>query len=459
MPRAMVTAAKKRPTRKSAVGRLRGRGDYTYDKPGPWGKFGRRVGQVIGGVAGGAQGMLAGAPWAAGGYPLAMSYGRALGAAAGSAAGGKAGSYLHYIGKIFGSGDYVTSAGSVKQNTLVNNSQIPSFASSKNEVRIRHREFLTDISTHPTTAGAFNLQSFPINPGVRASFPWLAEVCGSTFQQYRINGMVFEYRSSSSNALNSTNTALGVVVMATDYDSADSVFTSKQQMENTEFGVSCKPSSNMIHGIECAKSLTSISELYVRAFDVPSGKDPRVYDMGNFQIATVGGQAAAVTVGELWVSYDISLIKAIEQVPGFIMPMANYSPVSASGTAPLGTSIAISALGIDTIGLTFTENRIYFPYNTPLGATFSFQYAITTASAALTMPAVTYNNGFTDLATYHAPSAGATSTYGLITGLFRLTTAATQAALPYVNLADYTTGAISYCQLNVQQVSGVPQVP
>ncbi len=192
---------------------LSGHGDYTYDKPGPWGKAGRWIGSALGSQFAGA-----------GGGKL----------------GEKLGSYLHYIGKIFGSGDYVTSAQQVTGNTLVNSSQIPQFTHGKSSVRIQHREFLGDIKTS-STPGAFLIQDYPINPGMEVTFPWLSSVVGVNFQQYRIRGMVFEYRSMSADALNSTNTALGSVVMATDYDSTDLRFTSKSQMENTEFGVLVNP--------------------------------------------------------------------------------------------------------------------------------------------------------------------------------------------------------------------------
>lgn len=367
---------KKAPKKKSAsaVGRLRGHGDYTYDKPGPWGRIGRSLGEHAGGMIGSSYGM--------------KGVGQALGS--------KLGSYAHYIGKIFGSGDYVTSAGQVKHNTLVNDSQIPSFGSSKNEVRLRHREFLGDIISS-ATIGAYNNQSFPINPGLMSSFPWLANVVGSTFQQYRINGMVFEYRSMSADALNSTNTALGSVVMATDYDSKDAIFTSKQQMENSEFGVSCKPSSCMIHGIECARSQTSVSELYIRAFAVPSGADPRLYDMGNFQIATVGCQAASVNLGELWVSYDISVLKAIEQPPGYSSPLDDYTLTAVDATHSLGTSLSTNLGTVNQIGTTLTQPAgtayINFPYlYMTKGMKFCLSYRVvgdSTAGVAICTPVAT----------------------------------------------------------------------
>lgn len=54
----------------------------------------------------------------------------------------------------------------------------------------------------------------------------------------------------SADALNSVNTALGQVIMATDYNAANPPFGQKSEMENYEFGQSCKPSESQIHPIE-----------------------------------------------------------------------------------------------------------------------------------------------------------------------------------------------------------------
>lgn len=428
---------KKAPKKKKApgIGRMSGHGAYTYDKPGPWGRIGSNAGGMIGSA-------------------LGSSYG--LGKA-GGAIGRKLGSYAHYIGKIFGSGDYVTSSGQVRQNTLINDAQIPMFSSSKNEVRIRHREFLCDIISSPTI-GAFKLQAFAINPGLVASFPWLANVCSSTFQQYRINGMVFEYRSMSADALNSTNTALGQVIMATDYDSKDSLFTSKQQMENTEFGVSCKPSSCMIHGIECARNQTSVSELYVRAFAVPTGADPRLYDMGNFQIATNGCQAASVNLGELWVSYDISFFKAIEQTPNFSAPMALYklSGTSTTGAQPFGALNSQVAV-IDQLGLTFPlVNRVNMPYDIQIGSVWAISYLVVGASTAITCPTVNSGSGFTFINQFVGPSGTYTNTTYALTVYYYYAGGATALQPPYFVLTTAGTlpGTITDARLSIAQVSG-----
>lgn len=403
---------------------------------------------------------------------LAASIGSAIGAALGGAVGGPGGAGLGgalgragggMLSNIFGHGDYaVTNIPAIKENSIAlsNSAQIPQFGTGKVAVNFKHREFLGDVISS-ATAGAFKIDSFPINPGLPVTFPWLSGVVGAKFQQYRCNGMSFEFRSMSADALNSTNTALGCVVMSTDYDSADVVFASKQEMENTEYGVSCKPSVNMMHAIECARIQTPVSELYIRAWDVPSGKDVRLYDLGRFSIATVGCQGTNVNLGELWVSYDIDVFKAIEQVPAYLTAFAGYALNSASATAPLGTSQDLFLDAPDQIGLTFaSENKVTFPLTTEVGATYLVNYSLVGSEAkALTGPAFTTGGGMyigTDYA-FFTPNTAATSSTGQGVWVVRYKGGGTPAAPPYINFADFTwaPASISAAALIITQVSGL----
>lgn len=404
------------------------------------------------------------------------SLGTFLGNGLGGPAGGVAGGMLGKLGggmisKIFGHGDYaVSNAGSLKENNLVlsNAAQMPQFGTGKVAVNFTHREFLGDVFSS-STASTFKIDSYPINPGQTLTFPWLSGVVGAKFQQYRINGCSFEFRSMSADALNSTNTALGSVIMSTDYDSADATFTSKQEMENTEYGVSCKPSVNMIHGIECARSQTPVSELYIRAFDVPSGKDIRLYDIGRFSIASTGCQGTNVNLGELWISYDIDVFKAIEQVPGYLTPFATYSLVGMDATHPLGTSqITFGSTasppftnqGEDQIGLTFPSvNRVSWPITIQVGAIYLVNYVLVASEAkAITNPVVTCGNGFK----FNSTIDLTTPAGGVVTGtsqgvwLLQYQGGATPAALPFLNIANFTWGVASILEadLLISQVSG-----
>lgn len=416
---------------------IRGHGDYAYgDKKnmGPWEKTGRFIGSALGGTYGKSAGKL----------------------------GEKLGSYLHYIGKIFGSGDYVTSAQQVKQNSLVNSSQIPQFAHGKNTVRIQHREYLGDVITS-ATAGAFSIQSFPINPGISTTFPWLYAVVGGNWQQYRINGMVFEFRTMSGDALTSTNTALGSVVMATDYDSTDQRFQSKAQMENTEFGVSCKPSSCMIHAIECARAQTSINEQYVRYNAPLPNADIRLYDLGLFSIATVGMQGSSVNIGELWVSYDIEFLKPISNLPLVIAQGADYSlvPVSSSfNSHPLGNGLP-TINGVDQIGLTFSSDgtKLYFPANLTVGTSFMIIYSVSGSSTAISAGSITGSNGMY-VGSIWGNNSVTTANYQVALQVY-YQSATPAGSLPTITWATFTGPASAslgelYVQQTGQNVYGAP---
>ena len=207
------------------------------------------------------------------------------------------------IGSLFGSGDYKIESNSIIQGA---SQEVPSFKGGNTVVR--HREYIKDIVTS-SVAGQFQNETFRINPGLAATFPWLC-VIAQNYDEYKIHGMVFEFKTSSSDALNSTNTALGSVIMATEYNVVAPSFTTKQQMENYQYSNSAKPSLSQMHGIECAEGTAPLNELFIRQGDTAAGEDLRFYDFANFQIATVGFQAASVNIGELWVTYEIEFLKA-----------------------------------------------------------------------------------------------------------------------------------------------------
>lgn len=249
--------------------------------------------------------------WKSGGGVLAPAFkmaGGALGGPVGSALGGllQKGIYA-----LTGFGDY-----QIQKNVLTETNGPPAVINRSNkEFVVRHREYITDIysaSGTASTPSAFANQVFSINPGDFNTFPWLSAVADK-FETYRIEGMIFEFKSLYSDAVVTQNGSIGSVILATEYNAGAAPFPNKQYMENYEFAQSCKPSHSVLHPIECARSQNVLSELYVRPGPVPSGEDVKTYDFGDFQIASqgipLGSAGAAVALGELWVSYQIALIK------------------------------------------------------------------------------------------------------------------------------------------------------
>jgi len=273
--------------------------------------------------------------------------------------------------------------------------------------RVIHREFLFDVITSDV-AGAFKIQTIPLQPALTSSFPWLA-ASAENYQEYKLNGCLFEFKSNSYNAISSTNTAAGTVVMSSNYNVLDPPFINKFQMEQSQYTCSTKPSLHLLHPIECAKMETPTSVLYTRPGPVSTG-DLRLYDWCNFNIATVGTQGASTNIGELWITYDVTLLKpklgsTVDVYDHYVLPIASPFGMQPGGpqffgsvTSPgiltqdsdMGTTLSAvgSGSGLDTInwpvGFTGKVCVIYCAAETSTGSLVQANFYTTTSTSSVT---------------------------------------------------------------------------
>lgn len=328
------------------------------------------------------------------------------------------------IGSIFGSGDYTITGSNPEYNVLTNSKQIPQFSTTHATNIVCHREYLGDI----VGTSAFTNRSYPLNPGDSKTFPWLSTIA-QNYQQYKIHGLIFEFRPLITDFV--TSGAPGVVVMATNYNANDDAYDTKQEMENSEFAVSVKPTGALMHGVECAKGETVLSQLYVRSGAAPPNQDLRLYDIGTFQFASQNNPVQ--TLGELWVSYCVEFFKPRlpDDVGGNILS-ARVSRTGVTSTDNLGTTTTSSSGDLTLTflsnnsfrfkvnpgnkyvvmlawagvvanpnmpGLTYTGGAVstptagYYPSNSPASATNVFYYAVVKADASATELTVTTTGG------------------------------------------------------------------
>jgi len=211
------------------------------------------------------------------------------------------------ISTITGYGDYY-----VKSNTIASygkaleaSTEVPSFSGDDRNVRIRHRECIGTIAS-PATPALFTNKTYRVNPGNNLTFPWLAGIAAN-YQQYKFHGLVFFFKSETSEY--SATTAMGKVILATNYNVLDPAYSSAIEMQNSQFAVADKPSRSIMHALECDPG-QSAYKLYYTA-DANSGVTP-TNDFANFQIATDALVAASTAgLGTLWVTYDVELMKPI----------------------------------------------------------------------------------------------------------------------------------------------------
>jgi len=293
------------------------------------------------------------------------------------------------IGSIFGSGDYTMVGSMPKYNVLTNGAQIPQFQATKASNIICHREYIGDI----VGTTAFTNREFPLNPGMAETFPWLSSVADN-YAQYRFHGLIFEFRPLITDFVTAGGVggSPGVVVMATNYNADDPAYGTKQEMENSEFAVSVKPTMQLMHGVECAVDQTVLKQMYIRSGALPTGQDKKFTDLGKFQFAT---QANPVqTLGELWVSYCVEFFKPRlpNDVGGNVRTQHVIRSSVVAGSSPLGT-IGVSSLG-DITDFSITPTGLSFSGQPGNYYSIEVTYSGTVAAAVVYPVASAVNAGF-----------------------------------------------------------------
>nr|WRQ65446.1 structural protein [Tolivirales sp.] len=298
--------------------------------------------RVLGGIGGGAAGAFLGHG------DLGRQAGTSLGAA---------------ISRWLGTGDYTVRSNTIVQS-LKSSESIPAMHVNGQSVVIRHKEFVGEIR------GSVNFrvrQSFFLNPGLAASYPWLSAVANS-FQEYRIRGMVYHYVPSSG-AVVSTSPALGTVMIQTSYRSTDSAPGQKLELLNEYNASESVPSEAFCHPIECDPRENPFNVQYVRSRDVPAGDNRMLYDLGVTHVAVSGQQANDQVLGDLWVTYEVELKKPIVTSNittdmDYFVAEGSFSGAGTIGGAGLNifpNTFVGYPLIRGTMNVTLSNNNIIFP--------------------------------------------------------------------------------------------------
>jgi hypothetical protein len=168
------------------------------------------------------------------------------------------------------------------------------------DVIVTHREYFNDLSCQ----AAFTPQSFNINPGNSALFPWLTKIA-SAFESYKFLRLCFRYLTDCS-----TSTG-GRVMMTVDYDPTDVLPASKAQLLAYRGSVAAPAWSEACYEAT-AEDLHKLPQYYVTnnpalasTAALPNAMD-RSNFVGQFIVASQGGPNAIT--GELYVEYTVKLI-------------------------------------------------------------------------------------------------------------------------------------------------------
>lgn len=164
---------------------------------------------------------------------------------------------------------------------------------------IAHTEFLDDVNFVTLFDLSEDYNVYELNPGLTSSFPWLGTIAAG-FEQYRWKKLKFRYLTRSS------ATSSGTIIMATQKDSADPMFASKEEMYAYS-GVQSNVRWNDADHDALRFNSDYMKKYFVRTSDLKEGQDAQLYDYGKFTFIGLNQTGAAGFGGELMVEYEVEL--------------------------------------------------------------------------------------------------------------------------------------------------------
>lgn len=226
--------------------------------------------------------------------------------------------------KITGKGDYSVSSNSLWSSgpggTTHVSPSIATFSSEVEGIRVCHKELVRTVYSSQN----FATSEIFLNPGLTETFPWLAQIAVN-FEFYKFNGLVFQYRPTSG-VYNAATPALGTVLLATQYDVVEPSFESKQEMMSSCYSTSSVPSAETWHPIEC-RPMTMTTVVHKTRHGsynyLPVGAARQLYDHGKTTLAAEGNPSSGFAMGELWLTYDVSLFKP-KMIPGGMISVDEF---------------------------------------------------------------------------------------------------------------------------------------
>jgi len=214
----------------------------------------------------------------------------------------------------------------------------------KDGIRVNNMEYIAELN------GSVNFvaNSFTIQPGNGAVFPWLSNLA-TMYESYTFEKLMFHFKTEKSSS------AGGTVLMAVDYDASDAGPLNKQQLMTYKGAVRTQPWANV--SLVCPASDTQkIKQRYVNFGVIPSNTDQKLYNVGNLYVCTQGC-ADTTVLGELYVEYTVVFRTPQYDANAWASAGSNLSTGTTGITAArvLGTAPALNTLA-SGLAITYDTN-------------------------------------------------------------------------------------------------------
>jgi hypothetical protein len=187
---------------------------------------------------------------------------------------------------------------------------------------------------------AFTTTQYAVNPGQKATFPWLAPEA-LQWEKYEFLKLRFYLKPEVTQY--TTNANSGKVILSFDSDASDPPPLNKQEAEDVMPMADGMSYQTVDLNIPKFILNSHLDSFYVRPGNLPGGSDIKTYDLGNLFVSTIGQGGAVPNMMELRVEYTCKLmIPILENTAA--APQNNQVTYLADSKAALTTGVAYQPL-------------------------------------------------------------------------------------------------------------------
>lgn len=206
----------------------------------------------------------------------------------------------------------------------------------KKMISVLKKEYVKDLITS-STAKAYKQERFDIYPGQYGNIFQYCVPFAQAHQKWKLVALTMRFTSTSTQALNSTDTSLGKILFRPVSDPTIPESSTQYEMIQTHGTQVFKSDRSFFYEWPVNKSRGPFTML---SGTQPDNTDVRLYTPGYFEIATVGFQGTSVNLGQLEVIYHIMLIlpqmKYLPPMGGFVFS-TKYTNADYTNALPWGT--------------------------------------------------------------------------------------------------------------------------
>lgn len=225
----------------------------------------------------------------------------------------------------------------------MNMSNRPTMRASGGSIIVHHKELMGSVVTSSST-NTYQCDSYVVNPGKSATFPWLSTLAGN-FEKYRIVKLAISYVS------NQPTTVAGKIGIGIDYDSTDPLPADRQEFFSLTHHQECSVWDSITFNVPVQGGIKFVNS--------HTTTDSKLIDFGQLLVFSDQYATASTSVGDLIVEYIVELMDPQQAIYN-TMAVTGANAADVSSLTITGPVLAVRTSSTSTTVLELSFGTGYY---------------------------------------------------------------------------------------------------